>query len=111
MEKNHIFYQFKGKYSLDNVLSSNPGLSTTDTQSGIQAFARHTLAAFQFKSNGNTTGNDMLNDAANAGLRVKEIELGVKQIVDCTTQDHENHILKTLVMMLEDVELCRPLYY
>ncbi|MCX9082803.1 MAG: glycosyltransferase family 2 protein [Candidatus Methanoperedens sp.] len=105
------FSQFKGKYSIDNVLNSNPRLSTTDMQSGIQAFARHTLTAFKFKSNGNTNGNDMLNDAANAGLRVKEIEIGVKQSVDCTTQNDRKHVLKTLVRMLEDIELCRPLYY
>ena len=110
MEKSH-FYQFIGKYSLDNVLNPNTRLSTTDTQSGIQAFARHTLTAFKFKSNGKTTGNDMLKDAANAGLRVKEVDIGVKQSVDCTTQNHGNHFIKTLVRMLEDIELCRPLYY
>ncbi len=109
--KKSNFYQFKGKYNLDNVLNSNTRLPATDMQSGIQAFARHTLTAFKFKSNGNTTGNDMLNDAANAGLRVKEIEIGVKQSIDCTTQNHGNHILKTMVRMLEDIELCRPLYY
>ncbi|PWB55414.1 MAG: dolichyl-phosphate mannose synthase [Candidatus Methanoperedenaceae archaeon] len=107
-KKSH-FYQFKEKYSLDIVLNSNTRLS--DTQSGIQAFARHTLTAFKFKSNGNTTGNDMLNDAANAGLRVKEIEIGVKPSVECATQNNGNHILKTMVRMLEDIELCRPLYY
>jgi glycosyltransferase involved in cell wall biosynthesis len=110
MEKSH-FYQFIGKYNLDNVLNSNTRLSTTDTQSGIQAFARHTLTAFKFKSNGKTTGNDMLKDAANAGLRVKEVEIGMKQSVDFTTPNHGNYIIKTLVKMLEDIELCRPLYY
>lgn len=109
-KKSH-FYKFIGKYSIDNVLNSNTRLSTTDTQNGIQAFARHTLTAFKFKSNGKTTGNDMLNDAANAGLRVKEIEIGVKQSVDSTTHNHGNRVLRALVRMLEDIELCRPLYY
>jgi glycosyltransferase involved in cell wall biosynthesis len=105
------FYEFIGKYRLDNVFNSNTRLSTTDTQNGIQAFARHTLTAFKFKSNGKTTGNDMLKDAANAGLRVKEVDIGVKKSVDGTIQNHGNHILHAMVRMLEDIELCRPLYY
>ncbi len=111
VEKKSQFYQFIGKYSLDNVINSNTRLSTTDTQNGIQAFARHTLTAFKFKSNGKTTGNDMLKEAANAGLRVKEVEIGVRQSVDYTTHNHGNRVLHTLVRMLEDIELCRPLYY
>ena len=111
VEKKSQFYPFIGKYSLDNVIYSNTRLSTTGTQNGIQAFARHTLTAFKFKSNGKTTGNDMLKEAANAGLRVKDVEIGVRQSVDYTTHNHGNRVLHTLVRMLEDIELCRPLYY
>lgn len=89
----------------------NTGLSTSKIHGSIQAFARHTLPAFRFKSNGKTTGKDMLIEAVNAGLRVKEVEMGVKKSANYTHEKHESHILKTLIKIFEDIELSEPLYY
>lgn len=89
----------------------NTGLPASIMQGSIQAFARHTLPAFRFKSNGKTTGKDMLVEAANAGLRVKEVEMGVKKKVNYTHEKQESHTLKTLIKIFEDIELSEPLYY
>jgi len=78
----------------------NTGLPASHIQGSIQAFARHTLPAFTFKSNGKTTGKDMLLEAANAGLRVKEVEIGVKKKVNYTHEKQESHTLKTLLRYL-----------
>jgi len=56
----------------------NSGLNITDTQSGFRAFAAHTASVFRFRSNGFGIESEMLMDAARAGLRVKEVEIGVR---------------------------------
>lgn len=89
----------------------NNGFSTYEKQGSIQAFARHTLPAFKFKSNGKTTGKDILNEAVNAGLRVKEVEMGVNKRIVQTNEKQESHTFKTLINIFEDIELSEPLYY
>ncbi len=53
----------------------------------------------------------MLADAAKAGLWVKEMEIGVRYDVDCSTENPVSHGLRVLVKVLHDMELNRPLYY
>jgi hypothetical protein len=53
----------------------------------------------------------MLADAASAGLRVKEVEIGVRYDVDCSTEHPISHGLRVLVKILHDMELRRPLFY
>jgi hypothetical protein len=53
----------------------------------------------------------MLADAADAGLRIKEVEIGVRYDVDGSSENPVSHGLKVLVKILQDMELKRPLYY
>jgi hypothetical protein len=53
----------------------------------------------------------MLADVANAGLRIKEVEVGVRYDVDCSTENPVSHGVRVLVRVLHDMELNRPLYY
>ncbi|HWQ96427.1 MAG TPA: hypothetical protein VN368_03530 [Candidatus Methylomirabilis sp.] len=39
----------------------------------------------KFESNGLAIENEMLTDAANAGLRIKEVEIGVEYDVACSS--------------------------
>jgi hypothetical protein len=55
--------------------------------------------------------SEMLMDAANAKLKIKEVEVHVRYDVDCSTENPVNHGLKVLVKVLQDMELNRPLYY
>ncbi|NJD78817.1 MAG: glycosyltransferase family 2 protein [Candidatus Methanoperedens sp.] len=109
--KNTPFYRRIGQTLLDKITNLNSGLKITDTQSGFRAFARHTLPVFRFKSKGLAIESEMLADAANAGLRVKEVEIGVRYDVDCSSENPISHGLRVLVRVLEDMELNRPLYY
>ena len=81
--KNTPFYRRLGQKILDTASNLNTGLNVTDTQSGFRAFARHTLSSFRFNSNGLAIESEMLMDAANAGLKIKEVEIGVRYDVDC----------------------------
>jgi glycosyltransferase involved in cell wall biosynthesis len=110
-DKNTPFYRRIGQNILDSATNLNAGLKITDTQSGFRAFARHTLPAFNFKSNGLAIESEMLMDAANAGFRIKEVEIGVRYDVDCSSENPVNHGLKVLANVINDMELNRPLYY
>lgn len=77
-DKNTPFYRRLGQSVLDKATNLNSGLDTTDTQSGFRAFAAHTIPVFRLEQNGFGIESEMLADAANAGLRVKEVEIGIK---------------------------------
>jgi glycosyltransferase involved in cell wall biosynthesis len=109
--KNTPFYRRIGQTVLDTATNLNSGLHVTDTQSGFRAFARHTLPLFGFKSNGLAIESEMLMDAANAGLKIKEVEIGVRYDVDGSSEHPISHGLRVLMNVLHDMELNRPLYY
>ncbi len=109
--KNTPFYRRIGQSMLDGVTNLNSGLKITDTQCGYRAFAAHTVPLFRFKQNGMAIESEMLIDAANAGLRMKEVEIGVRYDVNCSTENPVVHGVKVLVKVLQDMELNRPLYY
>lgn len=109
--RNTPFYRRLGQSVLDSITNLNSGLQLTDTQSGFRAFAVQSLPAFNFRSNGLAIESEMLADAANAGLKIKEVEIGVRYDVDCSTENPISHGLRVLVNVLHDMELNRPLYY
>ena len=109
--RNTPFYRRIGQNILDKVTNFNTGLYITDTQSGFRAFARHTLPAFKFRSNGLAIESEMLMDAVNAGLKIKEIEIGVRYDVGCSSEHPISHGFRVLMKVLNDMELNRPLYY
>jgi len=110
-DKNTPFYRRIGIKILDKATNLNSGLQISDIQSGFRSFARHTLPAFKFKSNGIAIESEMLMDAANAGFRIKEVGIGVRYDEDCSSENPIKHGLKVLVNVIHDMELNRPLYY
>src|SRR5659263_120674 len=110
-DKNTPFYRRAGQKILDKATNFNAGLHITDTQSGFRAFARHTLPAFKFHSSGLAIESEMLMDAANAGFRIKEVDIGVRYDVDGSSENPIKHGLKVLTSVFNDMELNRPLYY
>ena len=109
--KNTPFYRRIGQNVLDSATNINSGLHITDTQSGFRAFARHTLKEFRFRSNGLAIESEMLNDAAISGMKVREVEIGVRYDVDGSSENPVAHGLRVLANVLHDMELNRPLYY
>ena len=109
--KNTPHYRRVGQTVLDKATNLSSGLKITDTQSGFRAFAGSAVSAFKFRNNGFGIESEMLTDAANAGLRVKEVEIGVRYDVDCSTEHPVSHGVRVLVKVLYDMELNRPLFY
>lgn len=109
--KSTPFYRRIGQNVLDRATNLNTGLHITDTQSGFRAFSKNALPAFRFRQSDFGIESEMLADAANAGLRIKEVEIGVRYDVDCSTANPVSHGARVLVKVLHDMELNRPLYY
>jgi glycosyltransferase involved in cell wall biosynthesis len=110
-DRNTPFYRRIGQNVLDKVTNLNCGLHITDTQSGFRAFTKNSIRVFGFKSNGLAIESEMLKDAANAGLKIKEVGIGVRYDVDCSSENPVSHGIKVLVKVLEDIELNKPLFY
>lgn len=104
-------YRRIGQEILDKATNMNSGTGLSDTQSGFRAFAIHTVHNFKFKQNGFSIESEMLTDAAKAGLKVEEVDVGVRYDVDCSTENPVYHGLKVLVSVLQDMEFNKPFYY
>lgn len=104
-------YRRVGQTVLDKATTMNSGVEVTDSQSGFRAFAASTVNIFRFKADGMAIESEMLADAGKAGLRIKEVDIGVRYDVDCSTEHPLRHGLGVLVKILKDMEFNRPLYY
>ena len=109
--KDTPFYRRLGQIVLDNATRLDSGLNMTDSQSGFRAFAGYTKDVFRFKQEGLAIESEMLADASNAGLRINEVEIGVRYDVDGSSENPVSHGVKVLVKIFQEMELNRPLYY
>jgi glycosyltransferase involved in cell wall biosynthesis len=110
-KKDTPLYRRLGQIMLDNATRLDSGLNITDSQSGFRAFSADTRNVFRFQQTGLAIESEMLTDAANAGLRIKEVEIGVRYDVDGSSENPISHGIKVLVKIFQDMELNRPLYY
>lgn len=105
------FIRHMGQIVLDRMTNLNSGLHVTDTQSGFRAFGICVADVFRFNQNGLSIESEMLAEAAGAGLKIKEVDIGVRYDVDCSTENAVVHGAKVLISILQDMEFRRPLYY
>ena len=110
-KKDTPLYRRLGQKVLDIFSNMDSGLSVTDSQSGFRAFSGAAKGIFRFRQNGLAIESEMLADAAAAGLRVQEVEIGVRYDVDGSSEHPVAHGVRVLVKVLHDMELRRPLYY
>ena len=110
-DKNTPFYRRIGQTILDRFTNISSGVNITDSQSGFRAFAASTIEIFRFNAQGMAIESEMLADAGKAGLRIKEVGIGVRYDVDCSTKHPIHHGLEVLIMILKDIEFDKPLFY
>jgi glycosyltransferase involved in cell wall biosynthesis len=110
-KKDTPFYRRIGQSVLDKATNLGSGLDITDSQSGFRAFARHTIPVFRFTRTDFSIESEMLMDAANAGLRIKEVEIGVRYDVDSSTKNPISHGLSVLIKIIDDLQFQKPLFY
>lgn len=110
-KRNTPLYRRVGQKVLDMATNIGCGLSITDTQSGFRAFAGRTKGIFRFDQKGLAIESEMLADAAAAGLRIQEVEIGVRYDVNGSSENPVVHGLRVLVNVLKDMQLRKPLIY
>ncbi|MCK9150749.1 glycosyltransferase family 2 protein [Methanobacterium alcaliphilum] len=111
LDENTPTYRRVGQKVLDKATNISSGLDLTDTQSGFRAFSRESIKYFRFKEEGFGVESEMLSDVAEAGLKIVEVEIGVRYDVDGSTKNPISHGVRVLLHILQEIELKRPLYY
>lgn len=104
-------YRRLGQTVLDKATNIRSGLNITDTQSGFRAFAHHTLPVFKFSKSGFGIESEMLMEAADSGLDIKEVEIKVRYDINSSTEGPFSHGFGVLFSILNEIELERPLIY
>jgi len=102
-KKDTPLYRRLGQRVLDFATNLDSGLSVTDSQSGFRAFAGGVKDVFSFRQDGLAIESEMLADAAQAGLWVEEVEIGVRYDVKGSKEHPVSH--GVLVKVLHDIEL------
>ena len=104
-------YRRFGQVVLDKFtrLGLNGGVNVTDTQSGFRAFSMKAADVFKFSAGQMGIDSEMLMDAAKAGLRIAEVDIGVRYDVGRSSQHPITHGLQVLGGVLRNVEFKRPL--
>lgn len=110
-EKNTPTYRRVGQSVLDIATNINGKTHITDSQSGFRAFAAHTVPVFRFHQTGFGIESEMLTEASKAGLRIKEVKIGVRYDVANNKRNPISHGVTVLVKIIHDMEFNRPLYY
>lgn len=105
-------YRRVGQNVLDAATKISGGLDITDSQSGFRAFAGHTLPIFRFHSKDYSIESEMLIEAAQAGLRIKEVQISTTYGDEHYHKENPiRHGFGVLMSLLQDMEFNRPLYY
>ena len=98
-----------GQNLLNIAFKISYGQKITDFQSGFRAIKANTIPCFRFSSHYFGIEGEMLIDAVNAGLKIKEIQINSRNEMYNSTKDHINHKLEDLLNLINEMEFRRPL--
>ena len=105
-------YRKVGMKVLDVATNVAGGVSVTDSQSGFRAYGRRAIERIYIKDSDMSAGSEILLQAKDLDLQIKEVEIHCSYDVErASTQNPVSHGVKTLLTLLHDMELRRPLYY
>jgi len=82
-----------------------------DSQSGFRAFANNTFGTFTFNNSGMGIESEMLADAIDAGLRIKEVPISCRYDVKGSTFNPFRHGLSVLNCIVNQFQRKHPLLY
>jgi hypothetical protein len=105
-------YRKVGMKVLDVATNVAGGVSVTDSQSGFRAYGQRAIERIYIKDSDMSAGSEILLQAKDHDLRIKEVPIHCSYNVErASTQNPLRHGMKTLLTLLHDMELRRPLYY
>ena len=100
-EHNVPKYRRIGQEFLTFLTNSASRQKLTDSQNGFRAFSRKSFDCFSFLQKGMGIESEMLIDATNANLRIKEIQINVRYDVEGSTLNPFIHGLSVTVSILK----------
>ena len=105
-------YRKMGMKVLDAATNIVGGLDITDTQSGFRAYGKNAIKRIYIKDCDMAAGSEILLQAKDNNLVIGEVPIHCSYDVErASTQNPVCHGVKTLLKILHDMELRRPLYY
>jgi hypothetical protein len=97
---------------LDITTNFLGGLSVIDIQSGFRAYGKRAIDCICIDDDGMSAGSEILLHAKDNNLKVEEVEIHCSYAVEkASKQNPVSHGVKVLLILLQDMELRRPLYY
>ncbi len=96
-------YRQLGQRILDGATNAGMGQKITDSQSGFRAFSSKTFGCFAFRQNGMGIESEMLLEAADAGLQVKEVPIRVRYDVEGSTYNPVVHGVSVLCSLIGEL--------
>ena len=105
-------YRKIGMKVLDITTRIVGGISVTDSQSGFRAYGSRAIDCINIDDDGMSAGSEILLQAKDNKLKVEEVEIHCSYDVErASTENPVSHGIKVLLILLQDMELRRPLYY
>ena len=104
-------YRRIGQTVLDTATNVASGVKLTDSQSGFRAFSSKSFNCFNFNPEGFGIESDMLIEASNNNLIIKEVPITVRYDVNTTTANPVIQGVSVLLRVLELMRFNRPLYF
>ena len=104
-------YRRIGQEVLTFATNLSSDIKINDSQSGFRAFSNNTFEAFKFNNTGMGIESEMIADAANAGLRIKDVPITCRYDVDGSTLNPVKHGLGVLNSIVCQLERKHPLLY
>ena len=105
-------YRRVGIRLLTRVASATTGLELSDAQSGFRAYSREALRSLVPAEQGMGAGAEILQKAAESGLRVAEVPISISyEVADSSTQEPVYHGLDVLGSTLKHLSIRHPLLF
>lgn len=109
--KHTSIYRRVGQTLQENATQKSSGLNITDPQSGFRAFSASIGNIFCLNGQDMIMENEMLADAEKAGIRIKEVEIGVLHDYEAPTNNPVEYVHGVLKSIMDDIETNTSLYY
>ena len=109
--KHTSIYRRVGQTLQESATQTSPDFNITDPQSGFRAFSASTGNIFCFNAQDMIIKSEMLAAARKAGIRIKEVEIGVLHDYEAPTKNPVKYVHGLLKSITDDIETNTSLYY
>ncbi len=105
-------YRRLGQWVLTTTTNFGSDTKITDSQSGFRAFSGDILGKFKFRQNGFSVESEMIEDANDNEIKIKEVPISARYDgLDTSTEKPGKHGLGVLGFIIKTVKDRRPLLF